>query len=103
MSLPFKFPPEALNQWCSLDISSRKLWLDSASERFFRQRDGFTPSTEPGREVIIDGSIIDNRLGFYCAVGEAVNGPGGYFGKSMQSFDDCLFAGFGLEYPYTLV
>jgi hypothetical protein len=32
-----------------------------------------------------------------------VNGPGGYLGLSMLAFDDCLFSGFGLEYPYTIV
>ena len=31
--------------------------------------------------------------------GEMVNGPGGYFGSSLQSFDDCLFGGYGLETP----
>jgi hypothetical protein len=47
--------------------------------------------------------LVDTLLGFYCAIGEAVNGPGGYFGLSMLAFDDCLFSGFGLEFPYTIV
>ena len=25
-----------------------------------------------------------------CAIGEAVNGPGGYFGLSMQAFDEIV-------------
>ena len=36
-------------------------------------------------------------------MGEAVNGPGGYFGRSLHSLDDCFFGGFGLESPYTIV
>jgi hypothetical protein len=36
-------------------------------------------------------------------MGEAVNGPGGYFGLSMQAFDDCLFCDFGLETPSQIV
>ena len=29
--------------------------------------------------------------------GEMVNGKGGYFGKNMDSFDDCLFGGYSLD------
>lgn len=35
-------------------------------------------------------------------MGEAINGPGGYFGLSLHAFDDCLFGGFGLTGPCTL-
>lgn len=38
-----------------------------------------------------------------CALGEAINGAGGYFGKDIQSFDDCLFGGFGLTAPCRIV
>lgn len=30
-------------------------------------------------------------------------GEPGYFGKSVQSFDDCLFGGFGLENPCKII
>lgn len=102
MKLPFRFPPSSTNAWCGLDESNRKLWLKAARDRFFGHND-FKPSREQGRVVVIDGSSTDTLLGFYCAIGEAVNGPGGYFGSTMQAFDDCLFGGFGLEYPYTIV
>jgi RNAse (barnase) inhibitor barstar len=48
---------------------------------------------------VIDGEDFDDFSGFLCAMGEAVNGPRGYFGADLQSFDDCLFGGFGLEAP----
>ncbi|MFD9633076.1 barstar family protein [Streptomyces violascens] len=28
--------------------------------------------------------------GCYCALGEAVNGPGGYFGSNLDALADCL-------------
>lgn len=33
----------------------------------------------------------------------AVEAPEGYFGKCLQSFDDCLFGGFGLDTPCKVI
>lgn len=52
---------------------------------------------------MIRSGLVDSLLGFYCALGEAVNGPAGYFGLSMQALHDCLIGGFGLEFPYLVV
>ncbi|GAB3899118.1 hypothetical protein GCM10029964_084580 [Kibdelosporangium lantanae] len=41
--------------------------------------------------------------GFYCAIGEAINGPGGYFGWNLSALDDCLRGGFGAQAPFRLV
>jgi len=35
-------------------------------------------------------------------IGEAVNGPNGYFGRSLIGFYDCLYGGFGVERPFTV-
>jgi hypothetical protein len=40
--------------------------------------------------------------GFLCALGEAVNGPGGYFGLSLHALEDCLVGGFGMTPPWVL-
>lgn len=40
--------------------------------------------------------------GFYCAIGEAINGPGGYFGWNLDTLDDCLSGGFGAQAPFRL-
>lgn len=45
--------------------------------------------------VILDGTHIVTRAGFYCALGEAVNGPGGYFGSNLDALADCLSSDFG--------
>ena len=100
---PIAFPPSALNQWTELDESERKNWLQAARDRFFDETELLQPGLGKGRTVVINGKVVDTPSAFFCAMGEAVNGPGGYFGKTFQSFDDCLFSGFGLEYPYTIV
>ncbi|WP_274029403.1 barstar family protein [Streptomyces sp. MMBL 11-1] len=43
-----------------------------------------------GGTAVIDGSGFTTRDGFYCALGEAVNGPGGYFGSNRDAVHDCL-------------
>jgi RNAse (barnase) inhibitor barstar len=44
---------------------------------------------------IIDGRQVWNLEDFWRVMGEAVNGPGGYFGSSLDAFNDCLWGGFG--------
>jgi hypothetical protein len=99
----FPFPPASHGEWRRLDEDGRQQWLDCAHHRVFCDPSEVAHSKTPGRLVVLEGAILDDLLGFYCAIGEAINGPGGYFGRSMQGFDDCLFGGFGLEYPYTIV
>jgi RNAse (barnase) inhibitor barstar len=99
----FPFPPGSHGEWRGLDETGRRQWLDCAHHCVFCDPSEVVHSKSPGRVVVLEGAIIDDLLGFYCAIGEAVNGPGGYFGRSMQGFDDCLFGDFGLEYPYTIV
>ncbi|MGW7634856.1 barstar family protein [Streptomyces decoyicus] len=44
---------------------------------------------------VLDGNRILTLEDFWREIGEAVNGPGGYFGKSLDAFSDCLRGGFG--------
>ncbi|MGM9383125.1 barstar family protein [Streptomyces antibioticus] len=50
----------------------------------------------------LDGRHITDEDSFYCAIGEAVNGPGGYFGWNLAALDDCLRGGWGATAPFTL-
>ncbi|MFJ9561293.1 barstar family protein [Streptomyces fuscichromogenes] len=43
----------------------------------------------------LDGTAIRTLEDFWQVVGEAVNGPGGYFGRNLDAFADCLGGGFG--------
>ncbi|WP_410812260.1 barstar family protein [Micromonospora sp. 067-2] len=51
----------------------------------------------------LDGRFVTDIEGFYCAIGEAINGPGGYFGWNLDALDDCLGGGFGARTPFLLV
>ncbi|MCX5214915.1 barstar family protein [Kitasatospora sp. NBC_00240] len=60
------------------------------------------PVQPPGRTFHLDGRHATEAAGFWCALGEAVNGPGGYFGCNLDALDDCLGGGFGATAPFTL-
>src|SRR3954452_12791660 len=49
----------------------------------------------PQVEYVIPGERVTSLESFYDLVGEAVNGPGGYFGGNLDAFEDCLRGGFG--------
>ncbi len=46
-------------------------------------------------EYLIQGERVTSLESFYALMGEAVNGPDGYFGTSLDAFTDCLAGGFG--------
>lgn len=55
-----------------------------------------------GTTVVVDGRFATDVAGMYLAIGEAVNGPGGYFGASPDALADCLCGGFGATVPFTM-
>lgn len=92
--------PSVLGEWRKLDEAGRKAWLARACDRAFDSGQARVRTSRS--EVTIDGNDFDDLTGFFCAMGEAVNGPGGYFGRNLFGFDDCMFGGFGLEPPFTI-
>ncbi|MFJ8075990.1 barstar family protein [Streptomyces sp. NPDC096176] len=44
---------------------------------------------------VIDGAEVTALDSFWKAIGEAVNGPGGYFGRNLDALADCLGGGYG--------
>ncbi len=47
----------------------------------------------------LDGNRITGLASFFEVFAEMVNGPGGYFGQNMTGWNDCLYGGYGMEYP----
>src|SRR5437870_5057042 len=43
----------------------------------------------------IPGEKIKAPDDFYRVIGEVINGPGGYFGRNLDAFKDCLSGDFG--------
>ncbi|WP_443729317.1 barstar family protein [Streptoalloteichus tenebrarius] len=68
---------------CRLRTSSSRL------EVLVREKDSF------GGVYQMDGRNITVRGGLYCAPGETLRGPGGYFGSTLDAFKDCLSGGSG--------
>ncbi|MFI9781752.1 barstar family protein [Streptomyces sp. NPDC051956] len=82
--------PEERHAWLSVALWSREY-----------QRQG-RPDAPAGHVFTLDGRLIVDRDSFYCAVGGAINGPGGYFGWNLDALDDCLRGGWGATTPFAL-
>ncbi|MGE7386070.1 barstar family protein [Streptomyces sp. NPDC004126] len=89
--------PAVPNLWANFDGEGRELWLDPA----LAHREG--PDRPAGGTYHLDGRHVTDAEGFFCALGEAVNGPGGYFGRCLNGVADALCGGFGVTRPFTLV
>ena len=87
--------------WHELTPEDRLAWLSVALSSRTYQRQG-KPDAPAGQVFTVDSRHIVDRDTFYCAIGEAVNGPGGYFGWNLDALDDCLFGGWGAATPFTL-
>ncbi|SHF92587.1 barstar family protein [Streptoalloteichus hindustanus] len=85
--------------WWSLGPAGRHAWLSVALHHHSYRN---LPDDPRGTVYELDGSHIVDEDSFYCALGEAVNGPGGYFGWNLDALDDCLRGRWGATKPFTL-
>ncbi len=92
-------PPERLGSWVQYDRLLRHEWLGAALNHHRYDK----PDNAPGATYQLDGRHVTDIEGFYCAIGEAINGPGGYFGWNLGALDDCLRGSWGARLPFTLV
>ncbi|MGW5416920.1 barstar family protein [Actinomadura geliboluensis] len=90
--------PAGKNLWADYDRELRHHWAGVALGHRSR-----TPDRSVGTTYDLDGRFVTDIEGFYCAIGEAINGPGGYFGWNLDALDDCLCGGFGAQAPFRLV
>lgn len=90
--------PARKNLWAGYDRESRLHWAATA----LGHRSG-EPDRPAGATYHLDGRFVTDVEGFYCAIGEAINGPGGYFGCNLDAVDDCCCGGFGAQAPFRLV
>lgn len=99
--VPWK-PPSAKGEWRSFSEDKKWSWLQSVRDAFFAKAKRSPPPRISDMTVILEGSLIEDVPSFYCALGEAVNGPGGYFGQHTIALYDALHGGFGLDAPATI-
>lgn len=93
-------PPRTPGAWAGLGTRARWDWLDHVRGR---PRPGTGAGRPWGRAYVLDGRHITDVPGLYLALGEAFNGPGGYFGANVDALADCLGGGFGHTGPTTLL
>ncbi|NRQ38515.1 hypothetical protein HII36_42820 [Nonomuraea sp. NN258] len=70
--------PTQPNLWAKLDRSDRYLWVRAAAIHRI-----YAPDKPAGTVYHLDGRHITDYDAFYCAIGEAINGPGGWFGGDL--------------------
>ncbi|MFD9540819.1 barstar family protein [Streptomyces sp. NPDC060022] len=87
--------------WQELTPEDRRARLSVALWSRGYQRRG-KPDAPAGQVFTLDGRHITDEDTFYCAIGEAINGPGGYFGWNLAALDDCLCGGWGAATRFTL-
>ena len=97
------FPPQQRGQWRGFTPVQRREWLMVAKDYMFsKMSKGEVTDAPAGTVFTLNGANIDEEYAFYCALGEAVNGPGGYFGANDMSIQDCCFGQFGAALPFTI-
>lgn len=91
--------PESVSEWTHLPLGEREGWIEVA-----RKYAGITPRVKNATgDYLLEGHHVNDLASFYCAIGEAMIGPGGYYGSNLASLDDCLFGGHGPTAPFRLV
>lgn len=85
--------------WAGYDSGLRHQWSGAA---LAHHRPG-EPDKAAGTTYYLDGRKVTDLAGFYCAIGEAINGPGGYFGWNGDALHDCLIGGWGAARPFQLI
>ncbi|QKV94101.1 barstar family protein [Streptomyces sp. NA02950] len=82
-------PPVASGAWKDLPAEAHRSWLHVVQQAWFSagHRARVYGDADTYEIAGADLATIDS---FYCALGEAVNGPGGYLGSNPSALDDCL-------------
>ncbi|GAA3304652.1 barstar family protein [Streptomyces cinereospinus] len=81
--------PSEHGAWARLPAAWHASWLHVVQNSWFATGRRAT-RYGTGATVVLDGSAVTGRDAFYCALGEAVNGPRGYFGSNLDALFDCL-------------
>ncbi|MBD8496953.1 barstar family protein [Paenibacillus arenosi] len=89
------------NLWTELSDKQRVGWLEVTRLNYNTINRNHTQDQENG-EYELNGKHVDDATSFFCALGEAINGPGGYYGYDLLSMTDCLCGSFGAVPPFNI-
>ncbi|MFI5860549.1 barstar family protein [Streptomyces sp. NPDC051546] len=90
------------DEWLRWPASHQSAWLHVVQNHWFTSNRRAARYGVDG-VVCLDGVHISTKAGFFCALGEAVNGPGGYFGSNLDALADCISSNFGEGPPEKIV
>ncbi|MFI7454942.1 barstar family protein [Nonomuraea sp. NPDC049714] len=90
------------DEWVQWPLSYHETWLHVVQNSWFASLRR-AARYEYGETVYLDGSKIATKPGFYCALGEAMNGPGGYFGSNLDAVAECISSGLEEAPPAQIV
>jgi RNAse (barnase) inhibitor barstar len=93
--------PTTKNRWKMLKKEEKRAWVEVTRKAHCAA--GIPKKDSTKITIFLNGNNITDIPSFFCAIGEAINGPGGYFGETLEGFEDCLCGGFGLIPPFKLI
>lgn len=93
---------KAWNMNFNNEITQRNLWKKFRKDELqgwlvYALHSRNVEITKKDVKIQIDGNEFHNLDSFFCALGEQINGPGGYFGRNLIAMEDCLRGDFGVE------
>lgn len=94
--------PTRYNIWLNFSMLQRNLWLEIIRNYHNTYANCLQHQDETNQTFYLNGRNITDKTSFYFSLGEAVNGPGGYFGACLDSLSDCLSGGFGVIPPFSI-
>ncbi|MYU21840.1 barstar family protein [Streptomyces sp. SID8352] len=94
--------PLVNGEWARYPVESHDSWLHVVQNSWFETGHA-AKRYGVGETCVVDGRRILGESSFYCALGESVNGPGGYFGSTLDGLADCLASSRNAGAPFELV
>lgn len=89
-------------EWLQQPVSYQSTWLHVVQNSWFASNRR-AARYGVGDVADLDGEHISTKSGFYCALGEAVNGPGGYFGSNLDALAECISSSSAERPPLKIV
>lgn len=80
--------PATPGAWAALPVGEREAWLEVT--RIVCLREHRNPYPVLAQRIDLDGRQVQDLASLLCALGEAVDGPGGYCGSTLSDLADCL-------------
>ncbi|GIE78502.1 hypothetical protein Aph02nite_44520 [Actinoplanes philippinensis] len=90
--------PTRPHLWAALDRGGRRRWVRAAA--LHRSHE---PDKPAGTVYHLDGRHVTDEDAFYCALGEAINGPGGWFGTDLFWVHECATGDGGATPGFRLI